>query len=98
MFPEYDPRDRRFNDYINGNCRLEKLYTGTLWAEGPVWFGDGGFLLWSDIPNDRMLKWTPGGGRSEERRVGKECVSTSSTRWSPKHEKQNMEEYRSVKM
>jgi gluconolactonase len=68
MFPEYDPRDRRFNDYINGNCQLEKLYTGTLWAEGPVYFCDGDFLLWSDIPNDRMLKWTPGGGVTEFRR------------------------------
>jgi gluconolactonase len=43
-------------------CRLElacveRLYTGCRWAEGPVWFGDGRFLLWSDIPNDRMLKW-----------------------------------------
>lgn len=68
MFPEYDPRDRRFNDYINGNCQLEKLYTGTLWAEGPVYFGDGDFLLWSDIPNDRMLKWTPGAGVTEFRK------------------------------
>jgi len=68
MFPEYDPRDQRFVGYINVNCQLEKLYSGTMWAEGPVWFGDGGFLLWSDIPNDRMLKWTPGAGVSEFRR------------------------------
>src|SRR3546814_5436800 len=68
MFPEYDPRDRRFSGYLNGNCQLEKLYSGTLWAEGPVYFCDGGFLLWSDIHNDRMLKWTPGGGVTEFRR------------------------------
>ncbi len=36
---------------------LERLYTGCRWAEGPVWFGCGRFLLWSDIPNNRMLKW-----------------------------------------
>lgn len=36
---------------------VEQLHTGTYWAEGPVWFGDGRFLLWSDIPNDRILRW-----------------------------------------
>ncbi len=36
---------------------LERLHTGSRWAEGPVWFGDGRYLLWSDIPNDRILKW-----------------------------------------
>jgi len=36
---------------------VEQLATGLQWAEGPVWFGDGRFLLWSDIPNDRILRW-----------------------------------------
>jgi gluconolactonase len=36
---------------------LERLYTGCRWSEGPVWFGDGRYLLWSDIPNNRILKW-----------------------------------------
>jgi len=36
---------------------VERLFTGCRWAEGPVWFGDGRYLLWSDIPNDRILKW-----------------------------------------
>jgi gluconolactonase len=36
---------------------VERLYTGCRWSEGPVWFGDGRYLLWSDIPNDRILKW-----------------------------------------
>jgi gluconolactonase len=40
------------------NSAVERLYTGTRWAEGPVWFGDGRFLLWSDIPNNRILRWT----------------------------------------
>lgn len=52
--------DARFRRYILPNAGLERLYTGTLWAEGPVYFADGDFLLWSDIPNDRMLRWTPG--------------------------------------
>ena len=36
---------------------IERLYHGCRWAEGPVWFGDGRYLLWSDIPNNRILKW-----------------------------------------
>ena len=36
---------------------VERLHTGCYWAEGPQWFGDGRFLLFSDIPNDRILRW-----------------------------------------
>ena len=36
---------------------VERLATGLRWAEGPVWFGDGRYLLWSDIPNKRIIKW-----------------------------------------
>ncbi|EWY40062.1 gluconolactonase [Skermanella stibiiresistens SB22] len=43
-----------------GNVRLERLHTGMRWAEGPVWFGDGNYLLWSDIPNNRMMRWVSG--------------------------------------
>ena len=41
---------------------VEVLYDGCRWAEGPVWFDDGGYLVWSDIPNNRMLRWTPDQG------------------------------------
>ena len=51
--------DRRFKDLTIGNAPLETLYDGCLWAEGPVWFADGNYLVWSDIPNNRMLKWVP---------------------------------------
>ena len=37
---------------------VERLWTGGRWLEGPVWFGDGRYLLFSDIPNDRLLRWT----------------------------------------
>ena len=40
-----------------GNAAVERLYTGCRWAEGPVWFGDLRCLLWSDIPNNRILRW-----------------------------------------
>jgi gluconolactonase len=47
----------RFAPYRIFSAAVERLYTGCRWAEGPVWFGDGRYLLWSDIPNDRILKW-----------------------------------------
>jgi gluconolactonase len=49
--------DSRFAKYRIGNAAVERLYTGNRWAEGPVWFGDGRYLLWSDIPNNRILRW-----------------------------------------
>ena len=39
------------------NAAVERLYTGCRWSEGPVWFGDQRGLLWSDIPNNRILRW-----------------------------------------
>jgi gluconolactonase len=49
--------DPRFERYQLKMAAVERLYTGCRWAEGPVWFGDGRYLLWSDIPNCRILKW-----------------------------------------
>ena len=46
-----------FNKYRLALASVEQLYTGCRWSEGPVWFGDGRYLLWSDIPNNRILKW-----------------------------------------
>jgi gluconolactonase len=55
--PAVEAVDPRFAKYMVGNAAVERLYTGTRWAEGPVWFGDGRYLLFSDIPNNRMLRW-----------------------------------------
>jgi gluconolactonase len=55
----YEYFDRRFRDLTVPIADIEMLYDGCRWAEGPVWFGDGGYLVWSDIPNNRMLRWTP---------------------------------------
>jgi gluconolactonase len=49
--------DPRFKPYAIGNSAVERLVTGLRWAEGPVWFGDGRYLIFSDIPNNRMLRW-----------------------------------------
>jgi gluconolactonase len=46
-----------FNRYRIALASVERLATGCRWSEGPVWFGDGRFLLWSDIPNNRILRW-----------------------------------------
>ena len=56
--PAVEVVDPRFGKYVQGNAAVERLYTGTRWSEGPVWFGDGRYLLWSDIPNNRMLRWS----------------------------------------
>jgi len=48
---------RRFGRYVLPIALLEKLYTGTRWAEGPVYFADQRCLLFSDVPNNRLLRW-----------------------------------------
>ena len=53
----YQIDDPRFLHLVVGSARLDTLYTGCRWAEGPVWFDDLGCLLWSDIPNQRILRW-----------------------------------------
>jgi gluconolactonase len=49
--------DARFEKYRLKLARIERIATGMRWAEGPVWFGDLRCLLWSDIPNNRILRW-----------------------------------------
>jgi gluconolactonase len=60
--PAVEVVDPRFAKYVVGNAAIERLYTGCRWAEGPVWFGDGRYLLWSDIPNNRILRWLEDNG------------------------------------
>jgi gluconolactonase len=55
--PDIKVLDPRFAKYKIGNTPIQRLHTGTLWAEGPAWNGVGRYLLWSDIPNNRMLRW-----------------------------------------
>jgi len=49
--------DERFRSLVFPNVHVEKLWTGCRWAEGPAWFAAGRYLVWSDIPNDRILRW-----------------------------------------
>ncbi len=55
--PVIETLDERFEQYRIFSAAVERLYTGCRWSEGPVWFGDGRYLLWSDIPNNQILKW-----------------------------------------
>ena len=49
--------DPSFTKYRVNLAKVERIATGMRWAEGPVWFGDGRYLLWSDIPNNRIMRW-----------------------------------------
>jgi gluconolactonase len=65
-----DPRievfDERFLALRLLSGTVERLAAGCYWAEGPVWFGDGRYLLFSDIPNNRILRWDDGSGALSE--------------------------------
>lgn len=54
---DFEILDERFGKCINQSARVEKLYEGTQWAEGPAYFAAGRYLIWSDIPNDRIMRY-----------------------------------------
>lgn len=55
--------DPVFNNYVQPNSAIERLWTGALWSEGPAWNAQGRYLVWSDIPNNRQLRWLEDDGR-----------------------------------
>src|SRR5258705_8083198 len=63
-----DPRvqilDPSFGRYRIAQASVERLHTGARWNEGPVWMGDWRCVLWSDIPNNRILRWDEATGRT----------------------------------
>jgi len=61
---DIDIFDPRFAPVVAGRPTLEKLATGAIWSEGPVWIAEDDSVLWSDIPNDRMLRWSARDGMS----------------------------------
>ena len=62
--PRHEIVDPRFRSFVLANAALETLTTDGRWFEGPVWFGDQQTLLFSDVPNDRILRWSETGGVS----------------------------------
>jgi gluconolactonase len=53
--PAFEIFDPRFAKYSGGTAGLVRVWTGRVWTEGPVWFGDQQLLIFSDIPNDRLM-------------------------------------------
>ncbi len=49
--------DEAFEECIIGHARVERLWTGARWSEGPAWFAAGRYLIWSDIPNNRLMRF-----------------------------------------
>lgn len=55
--PGVVPLEKQFGKYRIGSAAIERLCTGFRWAEGPAWNGAGNYLVWSDIPNNRQMRW-----------------------------------------
>src|SRR6058998_2019885 len=55
--------DPAFGNLVQANSAIKRLWTGSLWAEGPAWSGQGRYLVWSDIPNNRQLRWLDDNGQ-----------------------------------
>jgi gluconolactonase len=53
----YEILDPVFEDCIIGHAKIERLWSGGRWVEGPAYFPAGRYLVWSDIPNNRMMRW-----------------------------------------
>src|SRR6516162_10209273 len=61
--PDIVAVDPLFNQYTQPNSAIARLWTGALWSEGPAWNAQGRYLVWSDIPNNRQLRWLEDNGQ-----------------------------------
>jgi gluconolactonase len=61
--PDIVSVDPLFDQYVQPNSAIARLWTGGLWCEGPAWSGQGRYLVWSDIPNNHQLRWLEDDGR-----------------------------------
>ncbi|MDN3565614.1 SMP-30/gluconolactonase/LRE family protein [Paeniroseomonas aquatica] len=61
--PAIQVLDPSFGRYRLLLAAVERLWTGARWSEGPAWFGDQRCLIWSDIPNNRLLRWSEATGQ-----------------------------------
>ena len=55
--PDVISVDPAFNALVQPNAGIMRLWTGALWGEGPAWNAEGRYFIWSDIPNNRQLRW-----------------------------------------
>ena len=60
--PDVIAVDPSFESLAQPNTSILRLHTGLLWAEGPAWSAQGRYLLWSDIPNNRQMRWSEDDG------------------------------------
>src|SRR5262245_60379878 len=60
---DYEVLDQRFSRLFNRSAQVDKLFSGCRWAEGPAYFFAGRYLVWSDIPNNRMLRYDETSGQ-----------------------------------
>ena len=63
-FGKIERKDPRFDKIVPKDAHMEQLADGFDWSEGPVWIKDGGYLLFSDIPRNSVMKWKEGEGIS----------------------------------
>jgi gluconolactonase len=61
--PDVISVDPSFDGLLQPNAPIQRLWTGALWSEGPAWSSQGRYLVWSDIPNNRQLRWIEDNGR-----------------------------------
>ena len=73
-----DIRDPRFRDVVGPSVEFERIATGCLFTEGPLWHPAEQYLLWSDMPEDHLRRWSPGAGVSTFR---KPCNMSNGLTW-----------------
>ena len=73
--------DPSFNGYVQPQNSIRRLWTGGLWLEGPAWSGVGKYLVFSDIPNNRQMRWSEDEGRVSVFRfpANTSCAASSAT-------------------
>lgn len=77
--PTYEIRDERFRRSVKLDEPVEQIWTGGRWTEGPVYVPAFRCLLWSDIPNDRRLRWDELTGAVGDIRSGRGCYTNGAT-------------------
>ena len=70
--PDVIALDERFRKYAIGSAAIQRLWTGARWAEGPAWSAAGRYLVWSDIPNNRQMRWLEEDGHTSAFRTPSE--------------------------
>ena len=70
--PDFVTLDPRFQKYAIGSAAIQRLWTGARWAEGPAWSAAGRYLVWSDIPNNRQMRWLEEDGHTSAFRTPSE--------------------------